>query len=102
MVISADTVSRIPLYPSLLCDRDANYARRLRRGEQIPRGVHTLNNDMTTLGTVVLQSTMYLLLIIPEPAIYLSSYIPDPNIMVDLRSNSGRSAGLASKIRTVN
>ena len=55
MVLSADTVSRIRLYPSLLCDRDENYARRLRRGEQIPRGVHTSNNDMTTLGIVVLR-----------------------------------------------
>lgn len=55
MVFSADTVSRIHLYPSLLCDQDENYARQLRRGEQIPRGVHTSNNDMTTLGIVVLR-----------------------------------------------
>ena len=53
-MISADTVSRIRLYPSLLCDQDENYARRSRRGELTPRGVHTLNNDKTTLGIIVL------------------------------------------------
>ena len=51
---SADTVSRIRLYPSSLYDQDENYARRLRRGEQIPRGVHTLNNDIEFNSNIVL------------------------------------------------